>query len=349
MFAPPPPQNLAAFGSDLPRSATPSPPTISASGGPGGAPATPGTAAAGISSTSVPPSVLAASGVAATGTGAAMVSSETQDRHLDDAVRLAYELLHASRMYPGLHWCVGIFKIATGTETVIVSNDGASYIPPRVYVPRSARVLFADPELDRQLPGQVVRLGQPDRDNGRLRRRAFRSGPQHRAVRGGRDNRPRRLVRASRPTRRRAALSRLRLHALAVRADRARSGTRRDLGYTASPSSRQPPMATSPTPICLRPSVARPLGTRPQVPSQQPSPVPNHFASKLHPSSAKSSAPSPAARPSQTNSGTRSPKCGYSASHCSCGPGSSRSSHPSIRTPPRCTERITTWTAQSKH
>ncbi len=96
----------------------------------------------------MPPSVLAASGVAATGTGAAMVSSETQDRHLDDAVRLAYELLHASRMYPGLHWCVGIFKTATDTETVIVSNDGASYIPPRVYVPRSARVLFADPELD---------------------------------------------------------------------------------------------------------------------------------------------------------------------------------------------------------
>ncbi len=76
-----------------------------------------------------------------------MVSSETQDQHLDEAIALAYELLHASRMYPGLHWCVGIFKVATGTETVIVSNDGASYIPPGVYVPRSARVLFADPEL----------------------------------------------------------------------------------------------------------------------------------------------------------------------------------------------------------
>ena len=148
MIAAPPPGNLAAFGSDLPRGATPpSTPTISASGGPGGAPLAPGAAAAGISSTSVPPSVLAASGIAATGTGAAMVSSETQDDHLDDAVQLAYELLHASRMYPGLHWCVGIFKTATGTETVIVSNDGASYIPPGVYVPRSARMLFADPEL----------------------------------------------------------------------------------------------------------------------------------------------------------------------------------------------------------
>jgi hypothetical protein len=91
---------------------------------------------------------LAASGVAATGSGAAMVSSETQDQYLDDASNLAYELLHASRIYPGLHWCVGIFKTATGTETVITSNDGASYIPPGVYVLRSARVLFADPELD---------------------------------------------------------------------------------------------------------------------------------------------------------------------------------------------------------
>ena len=149
MITPPPPQNLSAFGSDLPRgTAPPSTPTISASGGGGAAPIAPGTATAGISSTSVPPSVLAASGVAATGTGAAMVSSETQDQYLDDAVRLAYELLHASRMYPGLHWCVGIFKVATGTETVIVSNDGAGYIPPGVYVPRSARMLFADPELD---------------------------------------------------------------------------------------------------------------------------------------------------------------------------------------------------------
>ncbi|WNG92479.1 hypothetical protein [Mycobacterium sp. ITM-2016-00318] len=76
-----------------------------------------------------------------------MVGSETQDQHLDDAIKLAYELLHASRMYPGLHWCVGVFKVAAGVETVIVSNDGAGYIPPGVYVPRSARVLFADPEL----------------------------------------------------------------------------------------------------------------------------------------------------------------------------------------------------------
>ena len=91
----------------------------------------------------MPPSVLAASGIAATGTGAAMVSSETQDQMLDEAVQLAYELLHASRMYPGLHWCVGIFKIATGTQTVIVSNDGRAtsrreftyLVPPECFSP----------------------------------------------------------------------------------------------------------------------------------------------------------------------------------------------------------------------
>ena len=148
--APPPPGNLAAFGSDLPRRRSAAN-SIGAHrlrqrrGRCRSMPA--GAASAGISSTSVPPSVLAASGIAATGTGAAMVSSETQDQHLDDAIQLAYELLHASRMYPGLHWCVGIFKVATGIETVIVSNDGAGYIPPGVYVPRSARMLFADPEL----------------------------------------------------------------------------------------------------------------------------------------------------------------------------------------------------------
>lgn len=106
-----------------------------------------GSATAAIPSAGMPPSVLAASGIAAAGTGAAMVSSETQDQHLDVAIKLAYELLHASRMYPGLHWCVGIFKVAAGTETVVVSNDGAGYIPPGVYVPRSVQVLFADPEL----------------------------------------------------------------------------------------------------------------------------------------------------------------------------------------------------------
>jgi hypothetical protein len=118
-------------------------------GGSGGATSLPtgAAASAGVSSTGVPPSVMTASGVAATGAGAALVSSETQDQYLDDAVQLAYELLHASRIYPGLHWCVGIFRTGTGTETVIVSNDGMGYIPPKVFLPRSARMLYADRDL----------------------------------------------------------------------------------------------------------------------------------------------------------------------------------------------------------
>ena len=94
------------------------------------------------------PGMLTTSGVTATGTGAALVSSQTNDPLLDKAVRLAYELLHASRLYPGVHWCVAVVKTANGTETVITSNDGAGYIPPGVFIPRTAKHLFSDPLLD---------------------------------------------------------------------------------------------------------------------------------------------------------------------------------------------------------
>jgi hypothetical protein len=112
----------------------------------------PGTAMAATSSAStatpMPPGVLATSGVAATGAGAAVVSSHTKDPLLDAAVRQAYELLHASRMHPGVHWCVAIFKTGRGTQTVITSNEGAGYIPPGVFLPANARLVFADPLLD---------------------------------------------------------------------------------------------------------------------------------------------------------------------------------------------------------
>lgn len=114
----------------------------------------PGTAMAAATgasaNTPISPGVYATSGAAATGTGAALVSSQTQDPLLDKAVRLAYELLHASHLHPGIHWCVGIFKTPNGTETVITSNDGASYIPPGVYIPRASKLLFADPLLDNE-------------------------------------------------------------------------------------------------------------------------------------------------------------------------------------------------------
>jgi hypothetical protein len=156
MAAPPmAPSSLAPYGSDIPRSPTPPPPpppaaTITTSGP--GSPMPPGTATAAVTSASaaapMSPGMLATSGVAATGTGAAVVSSQSKDPLLDAAVRQAYELLHASRMCPGVHWCVGIFKTGQGNQTVITSNDGAGYIPPGVYFPANARLLFADALLD---------------------------------------------------------------------------------------------------------------------------------------------------------------------------------------------------------
>ena len=43
---------------------------------------------------------------------------------------------------------MGVFRSPSGTETVITSNDGASFIPAGVFVPRSVRVLAADPLVD---------------------------------------------------------------------------------------------------------------------------------------------------------------------------------------------------------
>ncbi len=112
----------------------------------------PGTATAATSSASaaapMPAGMLATSGVAATGTGAALVSSQSTDALLDKTVRQAYELLHASRLSPGVHWCVAIFNTGRGTQTVITSNEGAGYIPSGVFLPANARLLFADPLLD---------------------------------------------------------------------------------------------------------------------------------------------------------------------------------------------------------
>jgi hypothetical protein len=66
---------------------------------------------------------------------------------LEGASRLVYELMHASRLYAAIDWCVGVFKTPSGPQTVVVSNEGAGYIPPSVFLPRSARLLFPDPGL----------------------------------------------------------------------------------------------------------------------------------------------------------------------------------------------------------
>jgi hypothetical protein len=84
---------------------------------------------------------------AAAGAATEGIRSSLPDPLLESASQLVYQLLHDSRMYPYMDWCVGVFRTASGVETVIVNSDGAGYIPVGVFVPRSARMLFADPGL----------------------------------------------------------------------------------------------------------------------------------------------------------------------------------------------------------
>ncbi|MGP4057833.1 hypothetical protein ACTWP6_23935 [Mycobacterium sp. 4D054] len=109
----------------------------------GNAPATsPPPAGAGGGATLIPASVVAAGQSAA-----ARERRESADAAA--AKELAWKLQHAAQAvgYP-IEWAVGVFRSPSGTETVVTSNDGASYIPAGVYVPRSARVLATDPLVD---------------------------------------------------------------------------------------------------------------------------------------------------------------------------------------------------------
>jgi hypothetical protein len=69
------------------------------------------------------------------------------DPLLAAATQLVYQLLHDSSTYPYMDWCVGAFRTRSGVETVIVNSEGAAYIPAGVFVPRSARMLYADAGL----------------------------------------------------------------------------------------------------------------------------------------------------------------------------------------------------------
>ncbi|TQR87754.1 hypothetical protein D8S82_05665 [Mycobacterium hodleri] len=97
---------------------------------------------AGTGATLIPASVVAAGQ-----TAAARERRESADAAA--AKGLAWSLQHAAQAvnYP-IEWAVGVFRSPSGTETVITSNDGASYIPAGVFVPRSVRVLATDPLVD---------------------------------------------------------------------------------------------------------------------------------------------------------------------------------------------------------
>ncbi len=140
--------NMAPVGSDIARHA-----------GPGAVPPAPagptagGAALAGTTTT-------AAGGVATAGmvspaygatAGTSAGSDAPQDQLLAAAVQLCFELQHGSRFYGILDWCVGVFRTADGAgiELVATSNDGESYIPAGVFLPRSARLVFSDPLVDK--------------------------------------------------------------------------------------------------------------------------------------------------------------------------------------------------------
>lgn len=135
---------LPPFGSDVARQAAVTP----AAGGPTAPPApTAAPAPASAPLAPLPPGVVA-SGVGASAVGAGLgVRSTAPDPLLESASGLVYQLMHGSRLYAAIDWCVGVFKTPAGIETVVVSNEGCGYIPVGVFVPRSARMLFSDNNL----------------------------------------------------------------------------------------------------------------------------------------------------------------------------------------------------------
>jgi hypothetical protein len=92
----------------------------------------------------LPPGVVGSGVGASAGAVSEGIRSSLPDPLLAGASQLVYQLLHDSRLYPYMDWCVGIFCTSAGIETLVVNSDGAGYIPVGVFVPRSARMLFAD-------------------------------------------------------------------------------------------------------------------------------------------------------------------------------------------------------------
>ena len=124
----------------------PAAPTIPA-GAPGSTNA-PAMAATPANSAAAGPTLIPASVVAAGQTAAARERHESPDAAA--AKELVWKLQHAAYMAgsPAAGWAVGVFRSPSGTETVITSNDGSSYIPAGVFIPRSVRALATDPLVD---------------------------------------------------------------------------------------------------------------------------------------------------------------------------------------------------------
>lgn len=113
---------------------------------PGGS--TPPTASLAAASASAGPTLVPAS-VVAPAAGPPR-GERTVSPDVAAANALAWELQAAcdKQGYP-LSWAVGVFRSPAGSETVVMSNDGSGYVPPAVFLPRNARLLVADPMVDK--------------------------------------------------------------------------------------------------------------------------------------------------------------------------------------------------------
>jgi hypothetical protein len=153
---------LPPFGSDVPR--TPAVPTAAvspASGGPAAAPVVSGAGSSAGPVAPLPPGVVGSGVGAAAGAASEGIRSSLPDPLLASATQLVYQLLHDSRMYPFMDWCVGVFRTSSGIETLIVNSEGSGYIPAGVFVPRSARMLFADPGLSAEFRARWFSWANP--------------------------------------------------------------------------------------------------------------------------------------------------------------------------------------------
>ncbi|WP_264058978.1 hypothetical protein [Mycolicibacterium frederiksbergense] len=138
-----PPGSMGPPAGLVPPPAVPTMPAGTIGGGNNAPSSTAPPSSAGGGATLIPASVVA------TGqTAAARERRESADAAA--AKELAWKLQYAAEWvnYIGMDWAVGVFRSPSGTEMVITSNDGASFIPAGVYVPRSVRVLATDPLVD---------------------------------------------------------------------------------------------------------------------------------------------------------------------------------------------------------
>ena len=143
---------LPPFGSDVSRTAAAASDGAAVSPA-SGAPLAPSALGGGSSSSPpvapLPPGVVGSGVGASAGAASEGVRSSRPDPLLDSASQLVYQLVHACQQKKHflMDWCVGVFRTQSGIETVVVNSEGAGYIPAGVFVPRTARMLFADASL----------------------------------------------------------------------------------------------------------------------------------------------------------------------------------------------------------